>query len=198
MACSCQQSWNSAGIWRKVLAVRLASVIVRALLPLFALASASAQQSKPPNLTQACHDSVQAFYDWYTPLAIASNSVTFSLALEKRPSSFEPRLARLLREDHEAQSRADQIVGLDFDPFVATNGDPCSRYAVEKVTIRNERCFAEVHCVGKAEAGSEMITAELALKGGRWVFADFHYQPGGTLLEILRINRKSRDSSVPK
>src|SRR5262245_51340002 len=65
---------------------------------------------------------VQAFYDWYVPLANAPASVDgYDSILTRRASSFSPSLLAELRNDIEAQKRAiGEIVGVtgDYDPFL--------------------------------------------------------------------------------
>src|ERR1051325_600832 len=76
-------------------------------------------------------DFVQEFYSWYVPVAAKSRSGRASdLALSSLASAFESSLVRQLKEDSDAQAKVSgDIVGLDFDPFLAAQ-DPCQRYEV--------------------------------------------------------------------
>lgn len=103
-------------------------------------------------------------------------------------------LARALKEDFEAQSREkDEIVGIDYDPFLNSQ-DPCERYEVGKATRQGANYRVEVYavCGGKKHDKPDVI-AELAPKGGSWVFANFHYPGENTdLLRVLKELRQQR------
>jgi hypothetical protein len=64
---------------------------------------------------------VQGFYDWYVPKALGDNAgPAWDLVLRSRSSDLSPQLVQALREDLTAQAKAKgEIVGLDFDPFLA-------------------------------------------------------------------------------
>src|SRR5262249_33155263 len=101
-------------------------------------------------------DFVQEFYSWYVPVAANSRSGRPSdLALSTRPSAFDPSLARQLKEDSDAQAKVPgDIVGLDFDPFLAAE-DPCERYEVVNVHTKAESYLVGVRGVGGCEKHDE-------------------------------------------
>ena len=121
----------------------------------------------------SCRIFVQEFYDWYTPISI-SDKDRLTVSLRARRLSFEPGLWKMLVADDEAQSKANEIVGLDFDPILNSQ-DPSSKFIVESVSVKDGRCKAAV--VG-VEHGfhEEHVVPELLLSNGRWVFLNFHYQ----------------------
>lgn len=175
------------------------------LIVLLVIANVLFGQENQAQTQTSCHQFVQAFYDWYAPIADASaNPGTKSespvlLALRSRRDSFTPGLRRLLIEDDRAQSKAHEIVGIDYDPFLFSQ-DPCERYAAEKVTIRNDRCFVEVHpiCQGQRREKAD-VTGELGYQNGHWVFIDFHYlqDESGSLLSNLEALRRERSRHHP-
>jgi len=66
-------------------------------------------------------------------------------------------------------------VGLDFDPILACQ-DCDIGSNVEKTTIKDGRCWAEVHGGRDKSGNSELrVIPELALKDGKWEFVNFHY-----------------------
>jgi hypothetical protein len=66
-------------------------------------------------------------------------------------------------------------VSLDGDPFVGGDGLG-EGYIVDRVTIKDERCLAEVHAVwdGKKNEAPD-VTPELVLKNGKWLFVNFYF-----------------------
>ena len=147
----------------------------------------------------SCRRFVQGFYDWYVPKALKeSDTPALDLALKVKSSAFDARLLQALREDSAARAKvADEIVGLDFDPFLNTQ-DLGQRYVVGKVTRKGDGCRADVHVVvsGKRSAKPDVVP-ELVLKQGRWLFVNFHYPESKdskdeNLLSILDVLRKDR------
>jgi len=142
-------------------------------------------------------DFVQSFYDWYVPISHrASSDRPAEIVLGERSSAFDSTLARELKEDSDAQSRANgDIVGLDFDPFLSAQ-DPCERYEVVGVRKNGESYLASVRGIGGCENHGETdVDAEVIARDGAWVFTNFHYpRLGGsdllTTLQKLREDRK--------
>jgi hypothetical protein len=147
----------------------------------------------------SCRNSVQSFYDWYLPRLMREvRTPAMKRALNARSSYFSPQLRRGLTADLAASAKSpDEIVGLDFDPFVNSQ-DPAARYVVKKA-YRVERGYrVEVHGVidGKANEAPDVIP-EVVLSHGHWMFVNFHYPAEGTepktdLLKVLRVLRDSR------
>ncbi len=146
---------------------------------------------------RSCRAFVQEFYDWYTPIA-ASEKYRLTVSLRTRRLSFDPELWRMLVADDTAQSKADEIVGLDFDPILNTQ-DPSSKFVVKRASVKSGRCNAAV--VGMNQGvEDEHVAPELILSNGRWVFVNFHYQSwvtgklerSGDLVRALKYGAKER------
>jgi hypothetical protein len=143
---------------------------------------------------------VQDFYSWYVPTSAQGPADRPSdLVLKKRPAAFDSTLARELKEDADAQSKSPgDIVGLDFDPFLAAQ-DPCERYEVVAVRKEVESFRVSVRGSGGCENHEEPdVVAEVIAKDGGWLFANFHYprSAGGDLLSILKKLRDDRKQDL--
>ncbi len=122
---------------------------------------------------KSCKDFVQGFYDWYVPHALADNKgPAWGLALKARESAFTPELLRAIGADLDAQAKSsgDDIVGLDFDPFLNSQ-DPDKRYVTGAVRLEGERCWVNV----RGNLSGSHLVAELTRKSGGWGFVNFHY-----------------------
>jgi len=169
-----------------------------AFLSLFiALPSCIWGQQKPPQYTSnSCHDFVGEFYSWYLENASKDQERDGGVALKYRSDSFSPAIVQALREDNEAQEKAgSELVSLDGDPFVGADGLAGS-YIVEKVTVKELSCWAEVHGVwdGKEDQTTDVI-AELAIRNHKWLFVNFYFPTpsnpkGWNLLSGLRALRE--------
>jgi hypothetical protein len=144
----------------------------------------------------SCRAFVQKFYDWYVPITDSRND-RFTVMLRPRRSSFNPTLWRMLVSDDEAQSRASEIVGLDFDPIVNSQ-DPSPEFKVVSATITGNQCRALVIGFNHG-VREERVTPELTHSDGLWIFVNFHYRfdvngkwQDGDLIQILKDLRKSR------
>jgi hypothetical protein len=142
---------------------------------------------------------VRKFYAWYVPATPQGKWRSCDAVLKERSSLMTSELSRALKEDFEAQSREkDEIVGLDFDPFLATQ-DPCERYEVGKATGKGKGYSVEVYavCEGKRRDKPDVI-AELVPKDGTWVFANFRYpREQNDLLRVLKELRQERHKRQP-
>ena len=131
---------------------------------------------------------VQQFYNWYTPLALKESKTPSSdVAISKRGAAFDPALLRALKEDAEAQRKvSDDIVGLDFDPFLDSQ-DPDDKYTVGDVTESAGVFLVSVYGSrkGKREAKASVV-AELKPAKDSFVFTNFRYGADGDLLAILK------------
>lgn len=170
-------------------------------LVFFALAGSVlwAQAGVPEKSKQSCASFVQAFYDWYLPRARKEDFI--QRALEHRKSSFSPELARAVREDYAAAAKVpDEIVGLDFDPFLNTQ-DPARRYATGRVDLKGGRCWVSVYGMNHGKRSAEPdVTPELAKRNGQWIFVNFHYPAPScsrcdNLLSLLDRLRRERERS---
>jgi len=150
---------------------------------------------------------VQNFYDWYeNPARSSADSRVGHLSSEDviqlKPGLFSDVLLNLLQEDREAQAKAkDDIVGLDFDPFFNSQ-DPSPKFTVQSVHINGDHCRAVVRGVDAGQL-REDVEPELRAEAGRWVFVNFHYDPGSSttdvnLIDQLLILRANRAESRKK
>jgi hypothetical protein len=160
------------------------------------------QQRSQQEVIKSCREFVETFYAWYVAKALSHGPVPASdLALKHRPYVFSSKLFQQLSEDSDAEKKAPgDLVGLDFDPFLATQDFPAERYVAERITMKDGRYWVEVHGVRNGKE-SELpdVTPELIVRNGRWIFVNFHYQdpsrPGWSwdLLRELKDLRRSRE-----
>lgn len=144
--------------------------------------SLSGQANRQASTGKSCKAFVVEFYSWYLELKLKNfGERTSDLALKARPNFFLPYLAQLLRENSAAQDKAgSDLVSLDADPFIGADG-PADQYLIEKVTLKDGKCWAEVHEVrDHNEDKAPVVTPELELKNGRWRFMNFYFpRPSG-------------------
>jgi hypothetical protein len=169
-------------------------------------AGASAQASprkgekpveSPEQVEKSCRAFVQDFYDGYLR-ELKKESTPPDLTLKYRPAALARDLLRQLREDHAAQAKnRDEIVGLDFDPYLNAQ-DIADRYVLGAVRRQGTTYRVEVFGVWEGRKSAKPdVEPELAYQGGRWTFVNFHYGRGqasgsDNLLSILRQLRKER------
>jgi len=134
---------------------------------------------------KSCQAFVQEFYNWYLPrfnIPISpvneKNSAqgpTSDDVLKIRPEALSPKLLHMLQGDSEASAKAvGEIVGLDFDPFLNTNGDFGTEARVTRVSLVNGLCRVSVQGYEKNQPEGQVF-AELSPKGNLWVFEDFYF-----------------------
>ena len=140
----------------------------------------------------------QAFYDWYVPLDTGLQRPTWATVGAHRPHPFSPELLRALKDDEQAQDKdPGYIVGLDFDPVVASQ-DPCERYVVGDAVRSGSGYRVNVHsvCQGKRSSTPDVVV-ELVPHAASWSIVNLHYpQFHGDLIEILRQLAKDRSRPV--
>jgi len=145
--------------------------------------------------TKVVQDFVQDFYNWYVPAVASRGSARpADIALRDRASAFDPSLARQLKEDSDAQAKVhDDIVGLDFDPFLFAQ-DACQRYEVLNVQKRPDSYLVDVRGVGGCEKHDAVdVIAEVASRNGAWVFVNFHY-PGPDATNLMAVLKQLSDA----
>ncbi len=149
-----------------------------------------------------CGQFVQKFYNWYVAREKAltkanSHKDVMEVALKEKRSAFSPELARALDEDVIASRKSPgEIVGLDFDPILASQEDP-ERYVVGEVHANGNHYLVDVFGFLEGKKDSKpTVVAELTLKNGQWTFANFHYE-GDTsnLVDVLKQLKKDRDKT---
>jgi hypothetical protein len=134
----------------------------------------------------------QGFYGWY-----ARHGDRYEAAVRDSPSFFAPVLLEAMRADIAAQARRPgEIVGLDWDPFLATQ-DPCDPYRVGRAARRGDTILVAVKgmCTDMQPRTGPDAIAELGRSKRRWVFVDFrHGGDSGSLLQDLAALRQGRAS----
>ena len=149
-----------------------------------------------PNRIETPEAFVQEFYNWYVSIALNDNAgPAWNSALKSRKCAFNPELFRALKEDSDAQAKASDLVGLDFDPFLNSQ-DPCESYQVGSSTQKGSEYQVDVYanCSGK-KTDVPSVVAVLVRKGGQWRFVNFEYPDRGDLLSNLRVLRDDRRKS---
>lgn len=131
---------------------------------------------------------VQDFYTRYAAHHFNDDSIITSKVLT-------PVLSRALQEDLAASKKSpDEIVGLDFDPYVNSQ-DPCDRYEVGNVTMHGtDHASVEVFavCEGKRSPKPDVI-ADVVFANGRWQFENFEYpEAHDNLLSVLKKLKQDR------
>ena len=135
---------------------------------------ACADSNDQPGYLEIVRDFVSEFYSWYVP-----TGYPFEQALKFRSHAFSPELFKALTDDIDAQAKSTLIVGLDFDPFLATNGRSWKSHELRGVTQTGKAYRVEVFGVCP-DSVSEMpdvpeLIAEVSLSNGHWVFTNFLY-----------------------
>ena len=147
-----------------------------------------------PSETESARKFVQGFYDWYTPRVLSGKGgAGWDLVHTSKKSAFTPALLNALSEDLKASKKVkDEIVGLDFDPFLSSQ-DPVSHYSVTKVEKRGQAYLASVNGMtgGKPSAKADVIARVEKVKG-TWRFTNFMYPSGENLLGVLAKLKKDR------
>ena len=162
---------------------RVCCPLVLLLIPYSLNAQAGAKR-KPASSPR---EFVAGFYRWYVPHAVSDNApLGWSIILRhKKTAVFSPQLAQLLQADQAAQHKCNEIVGLDFDPFLAAQ-DPPDRYEVGRISHEGRDYRAAIYSVqaGKRSEKTD-LRAEFSEGEGHWFFVNFYYPDGSNLLNIL-------------
>jgi hypothetical protein len=142
---------------------------------------------------------VQGFYDWYVftnPTTGEPDWRSIPKAITEREAAFDSSLADALEEDARAQREdtTGNIVGIEFDPFLAAQ-DICGRYVAGAVRRGASGFLVDVfaECEGRRDTMPNPV-AEVAARGGAWVFTNFHYpgEPATDLRTVLTDLRRDR------
>lgn len=163
-----------------------------------------AQDTPKASPPEGCAQFVQQFYDWYLAKEKAlmddkSEDSAFEITLRDKQSSFTPALVKALKDDLEASKKSpDEIVGLDFDPFLNSQ-DTADKYVVGEVHSKGDHYLVDVFGIleGKQLPKPDVVP-ELTLENGKWIFTDFHYGESDTpanenLIGILQQLKKDRE-----
>jgi Protein of unknown function (DUF3828) len=150
---------------------------------------------------RSCQGFVQGFYDWYFDRLnlqnkVQSNNSTLDDVIRLKPEFLSARLQQMLTEDRDAASKnRDEIVGLDFDPYINAQ-DWDGKYWVQSVVVKGNGCKAFVWGTDSGKK-REIVDPELESVQGKWVFVNFHY-PGQSdprsenLIDLLNGLREDR------
>lgn len=152
--------------------------------------SLTAQTKGPHYVGNSPRAFVQGFYAWYVPRALNDDTTEgWNATLKLIHSNISPQLAELLEEDSAAQAKCNELVGLDFDPFLYTQ-DPAEHYEVGRITQVGEHYRAEIHRIQSGRPNEKPdVIAEFMHRDGHWSFVNFHYPGGADLLTILKSPR---------
>jgi hypothetical protein len=169
-----------------------------ALVLLMMACSLTAQMNGPHHVGNSPRTFVEKFYTWYVPRALSDDTTAgWNKTLKSIRSDMSPQLVKLLEEDSAAQAKCEELVGLDFDPFLNTQ-DPAERYEVGKIAQKGKRYQAEIYSVRSGQRSEKPdVIAEVAQRDGHWFFVNFSYSSIGTdLVKILKLPRPA--CSVPR
>lgn len=174
------------------------SILAATLLSIFLLAPSAMAQS-----AQSCKKFVQSFYTWYIPQMTQNVPIPCNeRILKEKASYFSPTLLAMLREDQRESAKVtDEIVGLDFDPYINGQETP-KRYLAGKASRRGKGYLVEVFDVSEGKKGKDpAVIPELVFSKGKWVFTNFHYYKTSfaaneNLISILKIQKEARRKYV--
>jgi len=155
-----------------------------------AIIFAAALPATPPP-AEAPESFVQRFYDLYTPMS--AKGWARAIRSQALWDFLDPTLARALKADADAQAGSpNDIVGLDFDPFLSAQ-DPWHNYKSGQAVKSGKGWQVKVYGMqkGKRRAVASVVV-DLAPRDGHWVIKDFHYPDGDDLVTDLRQNAKDR------
>ena len=167
------------------IASRLAVVLI--IVATASCCRAETRSVARPSEALSCQRFAQHFYDWYSSFeqqesqqssASSALEVSAGVALRDRPSWFSQTLRIALQKDLDAQSKSDELVGIDFDPFFGSQ-DPADHYALRNPVVDGDFCSIQVWRDSKtdtaAKTGKPEAVAQLALRNGHWAFIDLRY-----------------------
>ncbi|HUI82703.1 MAG TPA: hypothetical protein VL240_00685 [Candidatus Binatia bacterium] len=155
-------------------------------------AAVSAQSPAEADKVRSCREFTQHFYDWYVPFTQKRlNGPAWNVALKQEAGVFSPKLFQALKQDSDAQAKAQgEIVGLDYDPFLNTQ-DPADHYQARNASWAKGRCSVEVWRASPRDTAAKSdqpdVVAELHQQNQQWRFLNFLYPSENTdLLTQLR------------
>jgi hypothetical protein len=154
---------------------------------------------------KSCLEFVHGFYDWYfdrinEEKGRATAGPNSYEVLTLKPQVLAPELRQMLKEDVEATSKnRDEIVGLDFDPFINAQ-DWEGKYWVNSVNVKDGTCRASVWGMD-ADKKRDIVHPQLKITNGNWIFVDFFYpettgRADASLMGILTDLRDERERTT--
>jgi hypothetical protein len=163
--------------------MKRAAVILLGLI----LVGASAAWADPAGQKQA-GAFVQKFYDWYVPLALKTKKEPSGyVAIAQRPGLFDAPLLNAITADAEAARKStDDIVGLDWDPFLYEQ-DPDHKFVAGDVAEAGGLYRVSVYGVRKGKRDAKpAVVAELKPANDSFVLTNFLYGTDGDLMGMLK------------
>lgn len=164
---------------------------------------AAGQTATQPKATesQSAHDFVQGFYDWYGFGVDKNDHSMVDAALASKRWPMSDAIVAALKADEAAQEEVpDEIVGIDFDPFTASQDD-CSPYKAGQVTKTGNQYQVEIFdnndlCKDPHPELPYIVTV-LEKHGGSWVFVNFLYpREKDDLLSTLKGLKEEREKEA--
>lgn len=168
-------------------------VLILSLLP-----CTLGSQTKARQRTLSPREFVEGFYAWYVPQALSDDTnAPWKSIFVHRSGDFSHEIVQLLREDSTAQAKCEELVGLDFDPFLYTQ-DPEEHYEVGQINQEGKAYFAEIYGVRDGKRLTKpALTVEFSKQSGHWQFLNFHYDyPGGA--DLISVLRSRPPCTVPR
>lgn len=146
---------------------------------------------------------VQSFYDWYVVKTKQGADVRgMETALKQKKQLFDTSLYKALSDDEAASAKSPgEIVGLDFDPFVSSNGSVADKYVARLAAKKGSLFRVPVFEITNGKISAKpVLEAEVTPKNGGYVFSNFHYRQtdipeNNDLVKVLGALRKSRAKS---
>ncbi len=114
--------------------------------------------------------------------------------LQEIERDLTPQLATALKADREASANSDEeVVGLDFDPFVNAQ-DICGPYQARGAVLFDGNMDVVIYngC-GWGHPFVPDVVYVLQRRDDRWLLADIRYPGGPTLLQMLEYNAEQRN-----
>jgi hypothetical protein len=129
---------------------------------------------------------VEEFYNWYVPLTQNNHeSPSWRIALGERAKDFSPLLIKLFEKSFSAQDKCEDLVGLDFDPFLDSQ-DPSPSYGIGNVKKNRSGYLIEIYnTLDEKKYEKRKIIISLHNTNGNWIFSNFFYKDKENLLKIL-------------
>jgi hypothetical protein len=139
---------------------------------------------------------VQKFYDWYIVLWSDEKRPTphvtvLDIAIKQRPEYFGLALKKAITADDSAQNKTeDDIVGLNFDPFIGQ--ELWGNFEAGDVKQIGERFFVDIRNIEKGSSAKEIQDAELrevvelTRRKGNWVIVNISYPSRNGSEDILQ------------
>lgn len=140
---------------------------------------------------KSAREYIQHFYEWYGLIDHSEDAGwNWDCTLWLIHWDLSPALAKLLKEDADAQANCNEIVGLDFDPVVFSQED-ADKYEIGAIRQAGEQYHAEVFSVIHGQRSDKpAVIADFVREPDRWILVNFEYPSRhADLLSILKSPR---------